>query len=171
MDSMSTLLLFSVTNKEHVEMFPSTSTNPDPNFFLVNFNYQILLIYGFPGNSEIDTIEIEFRLIYSGNLATLGARERKEDSRNRERKSGRKEKVNGNSYHIVMIYHSDVGAGVTAGADLGRQMSQLPPVVELVQACLDDQWWPLTQIGFLGRRILGGLHVLTFLLLLGLRRG
>lgn len=68
---MPTLLLFSVTNKEHVEMFPSTSTNPDPNFFLVNFNYQILLIYGFPGNSEIDTIEIEFRLIYSGNLATL----------------------------------------------------------------------------------------------------
>lgn len=165
---MSTLLLFSVTNKEHVEMFPSTSTNPDPNFFLVNFNYQILLIHGFPVNSDRYNWN---RITYSGNLATLGARERKEDSRNRERKSGRKEKVNGNSYHIVMIYHSDVGAGVTAGADLGRQMSQLPPVVELVQACLDDQWWPLTQIGFLGRRILGGLHVLTFLLLLGLRRG
>lgn len=86
-------------------------------------------------------------------------------------KAEEKRRLIGNSYHVVMIYHSDVGAGVTAGADLGRQMSQLPRVVELVQACLDDQWWPLTQIGFLSRRILGGLHVLTFLLLLGLRRG
>lgn len=40
---------------------------------------------------EVNTIEIEFHF---GNLATLGGRERKKDSRNRERKSGRKEKVN-----------------------------------------------------------------------------
>lgn len=38
----------------------------------------------------MDTIEIEFRKPRD----TRGGKERKEDSRNRERKSGRKEKVN-----------------------------------------------------------------------------
>lgn len=135
---------------------------------LINFNYQILLIYvhGSPGNVRWTRLKSN-----SGNLATLVVVKSEKKTREIEKeKTEEKRRLIGNSYHVVMIYHSDVGAGVTAGADLGRQMSQLPPVVELVQACLDDQGWPLTQIGFLSRRILGSLHVLTFLLLLGLRR-
>lgn len=77
-------------------------------------------------------------------------------------------------YHIVMIYHSDSRAGVPRRGDLAGQVRRLAVIAELVQAGLDHQGRPLgaTQVGFLSRRILGGLGVLACLrlLLLHLRR-
>lgn len=73
-----------------------------------------------------------------------------------------------------MIYHSDSRAGVPRRGDLAGQVCRLAVIAELVQAGLDHQRRPLgtTQVGFLSRRILGGLGVLAclWLLLLHLRR-
>lgn len=73
-----------------------------------------------------------------------------------------------------MIYHSDSRAGVPRRGDLAWQMRRLAIVAELVQAGLDHQGRPLgaTQVGFLSRRVLGGLGIRACLrlLLLHLRR-
>lgn len=132
-------------NKEHMWRFSFHVDQSRSAFLLRDFFSLLTSIIKFCCYVSMDfhvrwIIEIEFRLIHSRNLATLGGRERKEDSRNRERKSGRKEKVN----QELVPYRHDLSQWCGGWCNgWGRPRPPDVPASPRSWACPDLSGWPV----------------------------